>query len=615
MNHSRLLTQIPNVSTVRSSTNMIHSNEKKDKSKTNTINDSLHMNYAGKIKHFPPGNKEWFNSIYAYNKEAIKILPSMDKIVSKLIKAYFNSYSRRLENRVKKARSRRYRIRRVRLSTNRILVSRAELKHTNDKVIITVYVYNNEKKIFYNKIKNIPTIDQAGRLLRGWTIKEQINFIASKINKYINRQWTSKNIDNFLSCNPSLKRINKLIPENATINQVYSFFSSKFREGSFFSEFPKSMFLTINRSKTKTKNTGKAKDNSKGLYKEKETMQTKINAEMDRRREFINTRLPNINHFLLKRLSKNALGLISRMQFQKKGLYSFINNNGLALDKIVHMSKLSVYEIKYIEDLVSKVLRKEIISIYFRQLIGFNKFKFEKQYVSSLTGEIEKIYGKKAEFNFVNLKYLFLSGSIFSTTLLAKIRNRKNKLLKVMKDSLLMFNLPPVNRQAIYDEIYNRKMVVQNLAITNTIIKPHLNHTVLIDNEKVNNLKYHHNIDVLDKFLSNIIPRSYSDFIDKTTSEIKHYAHKLVKVINLLKNKSVTGVRIEVAGRLTKRNTAARSLFKLRYKGNIKNTDSSDKGLSAVMLRGNAKSNLEYSSLKSKIRIGSYGLKGWVSSG
>lgn len=298
------------------------------------------------------------------------------------------------------------------------------------------------------------------------------------------------------------------------------------------------------------------------------------------------------------------------MQFHKKGLYSYINNNGLALSKFVHMSKLNVYEVKLIEDLVYKVLRKEMISIYFRQLIGFNKIKFEKQYVSSLTGEIENIYGKKVEFNFVNLKYLYLSGSIFSTTLLEKIRNRKNKLLKVMNDSLLMFNLPPINRQAVYDEIYNRKMFAQNLGITNTIIKPNINHTMLMNNENFNPLKYNQNIDVLDKFLSNMIPGSHLGYIDKTTSEIKDYAHKLVKVINLLKHKSVTGVRIEVAGRLTKRNTAARSLFKLRYKGNIKNIDSSDKGLSAVMLRGNAKSNLEYNSLKSKIRIGSYGLKG-----
>jgi hypothetical protein len=36
--------------------------------------------------------------------------------------------------------------------------------------------------------------------------------------------------------------------------------------------------------------------------------------------------------------------------------------------------------------------------------------------------------------------------------------------------------------------------------------------------------------------------------------------------------------------------------------------------LSTVMLRGDTKSNVEYSMLKSKHRIGAFGIKGWVSS-
>ena len=85
-------------------------------------------------------------------------------------------------------------------------------------------------------------------------------------------------------------------------------------------------------------------------------------------------------------------------------------------------------------------------------------------------------------------------------------------------------------------------------------------------------------------------------------------------ILKSIKNKSVSGIRLEVAGRLTKRNRADRSLFKLRYKGNIRNMDSSYKGFSAVLLRGYEKANLQQSLLKSRIRIGSYALKAWVSS-
>ncbi len=81
-------------------------------------------------------------------------------------------------------------------------------------------------------------------------------------------------------------------------------------------------------------------------------------------------------------------------------------------------------------------------------------------------------------------------------------------------------------------------------------------------------------------------------------------------ISNFIKHKYVSGIRLEVAGRLTRRNTAAKSVFKLRYMGNIKNMDSSYKGLPTVLLRGYAKSNLQYTKLKSRIRIGSFGLKG-----
>jgi hypothetical protein len=44
-----------------------------------------------------------------------------------------------------------------RLSTNRIFVSRAEFKHTNSKVTVTLYIYNRQKNTF-NKIRRLNTI-------------------------------------------------------------------------------------------------------------------------------------------------------------------------------------------------------------------------------------------------------------------------------------------------------------------------------------------------------------------------------------------------------------------------------------------------------------------------
>jgi hypothetical protein len=54
--------------------------------------------------------------------------------------------------------------------------------------------------------------------------------------------------------------------------------------------------------------------------------------------------------------------------------------------------------------------------------------------------------------------------------------------------------------------------------------------------------------------------------------------------------------------------------LKRKWKGGLKNVDSSFRGLSTIMLRGIVKSNLQYSTISSKNRNGAYGVKGWVSS-
>jgi hypothetical protein len=84
-------------------------------------------------------------------------------------------------------------------------------------------------------------------------------------------------------------------------------------------------------------------------------------------------------------------------------------------------------------------------------------------------------------------------------------------------------------------------------------------------------------------------------------------------VLDNIKYKKISGVRLEGAGRLNKRYTASRSLFKVRYKGNLVNAYSVKK-YPSLLLRGKFRPNLQYTKLNSKSRIGSFGLKGWVSS-
>ena len=436
------------------------------------LKEKITNNFATKPKHYPPANKEWFNSIYTYNKNSSRLLPVYDKVIYKFMKSYFNLYSYKLEKKIK---SRRIRNRVRRLSTNRMLVSKPELKHTNDKVIITLYVYNRQNIYYLNKIKKIASIDNMDNLL-------------------------PKNLKKLSNI---LKRCNGLWPSGFKID-------------------------------------------------------------------------------LIKRKS---LILKSKISKHEKMVSKVLNANDETYNKM-----FKNYYIRYFKDYVYKCLRREFLSFYFRQLLLFNNSKFEERCLLPITNLTGKLYNKKVEYNLVSLKYPYLNSHIFSETLVTKLRNRKNRLLRVLKTSLQMFKLPPMNRTTVYNEIYNKKRELQNSKIKNII--PHAHALFTHDAQQKNNIL----------------------FVAKNEAQHKNILSITNNILELIKNKYVSGIRIEVAGRLTRRNTAARSVFKLRYKGNIKNMDSSYKGLSTVLLRGYAKSNLQYSNLKSKIRIGSFGLKGWVSS-
>src|ERR1700728_4005677 len=134
--------------------------------------------------------------------------------------------------------------------------------------------------------------------------------------------------------------------------------------------------------------------------------------------------------------------------------------------------------------------------------------------------------------------------------------------------------------------------------------------------EKIYNKNVEFNLVNLRRFYLNTLKRKvkvrnkknifYQSILNKLNN--KKYLEEVV--LRNIKYKHVTGFRLETRGRLTRRYTASRSVSKLRYKGNLLNIDSSYRGLSSVLLKGNQKSNLQHTKLKSKTRIGSFGIKG-----
>jgi len=370
-------------------------------------------------KHHPSAVREWNNSIYVFNKNAINLIPQATELTTKLIKSYFNLYNLKLERKIRSSRL----LRRLRkLSSSKIYVSNGEFKHTNNKVVITLYLFNRQK---FN--------------------------LEKKIRKGFYKAWSNQDI----------------------LHRRWLLLEAKALES-------------------------------------------------------------------IKKWNKKKFVLIDIME-------SYIKNK-----QILDSKDLSKYIILFYKKLLKKSLDKYFLHKYYKQLIFINKSKFNYNYLQYLKKYLVKIYNKNVEFNLVNLRHFYLNSDILSESITLKIRKNRRKLLK-------------------YLNTLKRKVKVRNKK--NIYYKPLLN--------KLNN-------------------------VDKKYLE--------VGILRDIKYKHVTGFRLETSGRLTRRYTASRSVSKLRYKGNLLNIDSSYRGLSSVLLKGNLKSNLQYTKLKSKTRIGSFGIKGWVSS-
>jgi len=68
------------------------------------------------------------------------------------------------------------------------------------------------------------------------------------------------------------------------------------------------------------------------------------------------------------------------------------------------------------------------------------------------------------------------------------------------------------------------------------------------------------------------------------------------------------------SGRLTRRYTAARAVMWKRLRGNLRNIPSSNLDIKSKWMRGNAIPNVQCSTITKSNRIGSYGIRTWISS-
>ena len=461
----------------------IFKNNLKKNTQVNSLRNKL--GDVGKTKYFPSFTKEWTNTIYSFNKNIIKNIPVNFININKIIKSYFNLYFK-YPIFLDLLKIKRLLLRKRRNLLTKIFVSDAEIKHTNNKAIITLYTLNREKNVLKKKYL--------------------------KINKKISKKLIAKRY--FLLYKENIEKIYKILGE---YKDQYIFIS-----------------------------------------------------DIIRKTKFIKYKLEYLNKFI-----------------KLKDLY---------LKKVWGVI-LNQYARKYL-----KYLRK------YDLLYSLNQYKFNRLvFLPKLSNILNKILGKKIEYNIINLKSVAYHTDLFTNALALKLRKRRINYINSMFSILNRAYLPNINtikeRSIIKGDqkmdLFQSKF--KDLKIISNIVFPAMPEGIAGSLAPTSSLS---------KLLDGTYPSDINNGIMHSSDANKENIHNTI--YNSIGYKNMAGIRLEVKGRLTKRYRADRSIYSLKWKGGLKNVDSSFRGLSSVLFRGNSKSNVTYSIAKSKRRIGAFAVKGWI---
>jgi len=89
--------------------------------------------------------------------------------------------------------------------------------------------------------------------------------------------------------------------------------------------------------------------------------------------------------------------------------------------------------------------------------INFNEFKFNDIKLNlrnlGLISLIEKLYNKKVEIDLVELKNIHLNSDVFSSAVALKLRDRKNKAVRILRKAILqMVRIPDLHTLITFDD-------------------------------------------------------------------------------------------------------------------------------------------------------------------
>jgi hypothetical protein len=175
-------------------------------------------------------------------------------------------------------------------------------------------------------------------------------------------------------------------------------------------------------------------------------------------------------------------------------------------------------------------------------MYSLNQYKFNNlTFLPKLSNILNKIIGKKIEYNIINLKSIAYNTDLFTNALALKLKKKRMNYIKSMFSILNRAYLPKINT------IKER-----------TLVKGQKNIDFYLDKYKDLNIISNLNNINLDKLLNNINNTTNTDKNDTENKKI----HNLI--YNSIGYKNMGGIRLEVKGRLTKRYRADRSIYSLK---------------------------------------------------
>jgi hypothetical protein len=160
----------------------------------------------------------------------------------------------------------------------------------------------------------------------------------------------------------------------------------------------------------------------------------------------------------------------------------------------------------YYTRFIKKSFKKLKFYMYYKQILYINKAKFENSYLQGLINLVKNIFNKNVEFNIINLKYFYFNSKIFTQPLELKLKKKRNVLR--------------------YLKVLIRKAKIKKIKLV----------------DKTKDFFNFNNLDS-DNFLQN----------NTKSQDLKKI------ILSNVKYKRVSGVRLQAAGRLTRRFSASRS--------------------------------------------------------